>query len=174
MCDPRLLLMQIYSMEHNMVWIKARLPNSDSTISMKNTFFNVCGIPQFEEQIFQCELAEALGLVRKCSICDHYTKQFIRLVDCDDQCVCQQFSTRNQLIGHFCDLILSEIDSRLGSGQTVFVSSLGMTKDPDGTRIYAHYLLPLHSTFKTVLEPTQVHHFFDFFEDDGDTRLSYL
>ena len=142
---------------------------------MRNIFFNLSGIPQFEEQVFQCELAEALGLVRKCFICDHYSRQSIRLADCDNQCECRQFTTRNQLISHYCDKILNEIDSRLGSGQMVFISSLGMTKDRDGTTIYAHYLLPLDSTFRTVLlEPTQVHHLFDYFEDDGKTRLSYL
>ena len=141
---------------------------------MRNIFFNLCGIPQFEEQIFQCQLGEALGLVRKCFICDNYTQQFIRLVDCDHSCICRQFSAKKQLISHYCDLLLKAIDSQLGSGQMVFISSLGLSKDRNGTQIYAEYLIPLDSPFNTGFEPTQVHHFFDFFQDDGNTRLSYL
>ena len=139
---------------------------------MRKTIFNLVGQHAFEEQIFQCQLSESLGLVRRCFICDHYIKLSVRLADCDDTCECHDFVSKTQLIRHYCCKIFDEIESQLEPGP-FFILELGLTKDQNGTLIFAEYLTPL-KTSSFFTQPTVLTQFYDSFQDCGNTRLSEL
>lgn len=132
---------------------------------MKNNFFNLCGIREFDESIFQCQLAESLGIIRRCFLCSNYNHHTIRISDCDDSCSCRRFNCRTERINHYCHKLFQAIESREGENKNIFIITLGLTQDGQGSiQIFADYVTPIEPTFNFNLEPILMTSFHDKFQ----------
>ena len=136
---------------------------------MKNNFFNLCVVNEFEESIFQCQLADSLGVIRRCFLCSKYDHKIIRIPDCTDSCTCHRFNSRPERITHYCLKLFQAIESREGENKNIFIMHLGLTKDRQGfNQIFAEYVTPYDSTLTFTLEPIIYTSFHSKFHDQTD------
>ena len=120
---------------------------------MKNNFFNLCDVSEFEQAIFHCQLAESLGLIRRCFLCSNYDHKIIRIPECTDSCSCRQLNSQPERITHYCLKLFEAIDCREGENKNIFIMHLGFTQDIQGfNQIFAEYVIPVESTLTFTLE----------------------
>lgn len=133
---------------------------------MKNNFFNLCDVSEFEETLFQCQLAESLGLMRRCFLCSNYDQKIIRIPDCKDSCPCRRLNSRSERVTHCCLMLFRAIECREGENKNIFIVHLGLTQDRQGfNQMFAEYLIPYKSTLTFTLEPVIFTSFHGKFQD---------